>query len=61
MKVARTGGAVDTVAHLPFDRVSGLDLARDGKTVLAVVPETKADVWLVENFDPRALRDPKPR
>ena len=29
-----------------------IDISSDGKIIVAAIPETNSDVWMIENFDP---------
>jgi Tol biopolymer transport system component len=49
-------GAAEILAELPFERISAVDVAPDGQRIVCAVPETQADLWLVENFDLEARR-----
>jgi Tol biopolymer transport system component len=53
-RIRGTGGAVDTLATLPFDDIGGLSMSTDGKTLVCAVWERQFDIWLIENFDPDA-------
>jgi Tol biopolymer transport system component/predicted Ser/Thr protein kinase len=51
-----TDAAVETVAMLPFDRVTRVAMSPDTTRIVCAVEETFADVWLLENFDYEAPR-----
>ncbi|HEY3215101.1 MAG TPA: protein kinase [Candidatus Eisenbacteria bacterium] len=54
VRISLVGRRIEEVARLPFEIsfLVGIDLSPDAKRIACVVPETKSDVWLVENFDP---------
>jgi Tol biopolymer transport system component len=54
VRVPASGGIPQPVMDLPFDNVSGVDITPDATRIVCNVPESQADAWLVENFDPEA-------
>jgi Tol biopolymer transport system component len=52
MRVPAGGGKAETLLQIPFDRVGDIDVTADGNQIVAAVPVTQADIWLIENFDP---------
>jgi len=52
LRIPSRGGAAETHVEIPFERVSDIDVTPDGNRVAVAVPETQADIWLIENFDP---------
>jgi Tol biopolymer transport system component/predicted Ser/Thr protein kinase len=52
VKIRLADGHVEDVARLPFEKMWGIELSPDARRFACLVPETKSDVWLVENFDP---------
>jgi dipeptidyl aminopeptidase/acylaminoacyl peptidase len=46
-------GQTDTVLSLPFEAIApgDVDVSPDATQVVAAVPETQFDIWLLENFD----------
>jgi hypothetical protein len=51
LQIPAGGGPPLTLFTLPFDRVGRVDITPDARRIVANVPETQADVWLVENFE----------
>ena len=47
-------GEMKSVATLPFENLSDVDMTPDGKRIICTVDEKQSDVWLMENFDPEA-------
>ena len=48
-------GTSKNIFTLPSDKIdpySGVDISRDGKTIVCAIEERSSDVWMIENFDP---------
>ncbi len=50
------GGPTVRIAELPFrgfraDVVPGGDATRDGQRFVLAIPDTRSDVWMIDNFD----------
>jgi Tol biopolymer transport system component len=52
MRIPTRGGTAETLLDIPFERVGDIDITPDGTRIVAAVPVTQADIWLIENFDP---------
>ena len=52
MRIPTRGGQAETLFDIPFERVGDIDITPDGTQIVAAVPVTQADIWLIENFDP---------
>ncbi len=52
MRIPTGGGKVESLLDIPFERVGDIDISPDGTQIVAAVPVTQADIWLIENFDP---------
>jgi Tol biopolymer transport system component len=52
LSVPAAGGAVTTVAVLPFSEVGGVAMTPDGRRFICAVYTARSDVWIVDHFDP---------
>ena len=57
LMVPVNGGAVRTVADLPFEEIGSVAMAPDGRRFVVTVYSSRSDVWVVDNFD----GSPEPR
>jgi DNA-binding winged helix-turn-helix (wHTH) protein/Tol biopolymer transport system component len=58
LRVPIDGGAVQTVAVIPFEEIGGVSITPDGRTlVFAVYSSTPSDVWVVDHLDGKGGRD----
>ena len=51
------GGAVSTVASLPFEEIGSVAMTPDGRRFVFTVYSSRSDVWVADNFD----TSPEPR
>jgi Tol biopolymer transport system component len=52
LTVPAAGGAVTTLAVLPFPEVGGVAITPDGRRIVCAVYTSRSDVWIVDHFDP---------
>jgi Tol biopolymer transport system component len=52
LRVAVTGGDVETVMALPFEEIGGVSVMPDGRRLVCAVYYSRSDVWVVDDFDP---------
>ena len=53
--ISPTTGISKLILKIPSDKIGPymyIDISSDGKIIVAAIPETNSDVWMIENFDP---------
>jgi Tol biopolymer transport system component len=56
-RIASKGGAVETVAAIPFDEIGSVSMTPDGHRFVYPVFSSRSDIWVIDNFDvPLATR-----
>jgi Tol biopolymer transport system component/DNA-binding winged helix-turn-helix (wHTH) protein len=56
LRVASKGGAAETVSAIPFAEIGGVSMTPDGRRFVFPVFSSRSDIWIVDDFDPRAPR-----